>query len=316
MVSSRNHTGVKGAAMSSMLVKFEAYLLTEKRVAPNTFSAYKRDVYQLQDYMKRENNITLKKVTREHLKKFLQFLKKEGLSARTLSRKISAFKTLFSYLNRYHGWQNVAAELIFPKLEKKLPRYLQEKEVKQLFEIADRDSSSSGIRNKVMLYLMYVSGMRISELVGITVGQIQFDSNFITVRGKGGKDRMIPIPEPVMTMLKEYIETVLQKLMDRGGKRRKGDYLFPVTYAGKIKPISRQAFWAILKNLWKKSGSSKSVSPHQLRHSLATHMLKNGVDLRSLQLILGHENLSTVQIYTHLETSYLRSVYDKKHPRS
>jgi len=302
--------------MSSILVKFEAYLLTEKRVAPNTFSAYKRDIHQFEDFVKHKQKITLKKVTRKHLKKFLHHLKAEGLAARTLSRKISALKTLFSYLNRYHGWENVAAELIFPKLEKKLPRYLQEQEIEKLFEVADRDSSPSGMRNKVMLYLMYVSGMRVSELIKITVGQIQFDSNFITVRGKGGKDRMIPIPEPVMEMLKEYIETVLQKLMDRGGKRRKGDYLFPVTYAGKVKPISRQAFWSILKGLWKKTGSTKSVSPHQLRHSLATHMLKNGVDLRSLQLILGHENLSTVQIYTHLETGYLRNVYDKKHPRS
>jgi len=302
--------------MSSILVKFEAYLLTEKRVSQNTFSAYKRDVYQFADYIKTEHKLTLKKVTREHLKKFLHFLNDQGLSARTLSRKISALKILYAYLNRYHGWKNCAAELIFPKLEKKLPRYLQEEEIEKLFEIADRDKSPVGVRNKVMLYLLYVSGMRISELISVTVGQIQFDSNFIMVRGKGGKDRMIPIPEPVMKLLKEYIETVLQKLMDRGGKKRKGDYLFPVTYAGKIKPISRQAFWSILKGLWKKTGSSKSVSPHQLRHSLATHMLKNGVDLRSLQLILGHENLSTVQIYTHLETGYLRSVYDKKHPRS
>jgi len=302
--------------MSSMLVKFEAFLLTEKRVSQNTFSAYKRDVYQLQDFLKAKQKVTLKKAKREHLKKFLHHLKTEGLSARTLSRKISALKTLFAYLHRYHNWDNVADELIFPKLEKKLPRYLQEQEVEKLFEIADRDRSTSGMRNKVMLYLMYVSGMRISELVGITVGQIQFDSNFITVRGKGGKDRMIPIPEQVMGLLKDYIDTVLPELVDHGGRRKKGDFLFPVIYAGKLKPISRQAFWAILKGLWKKTGSSKSVSPHQLRHSLATHMLKNGVDLRSLQLILGHENLSTVQIYTHLETGYLRNVYDKKHPRS
>lgn len=302
--------------MSSILVKFEAYLLTEKRVAQNTFSAYKRDVYQFADYIKQEQKVALKKVTREHLKKFLYYLNAQGIAARTLSRKISALKTLYAYLNKYHGWQNCADELIFPKLEKKLPRYLQEEEIGKLFEIADRDSSLNGIRNKVMLYLMYVSGMRISELINVTVGQIQFDSNFITVRGKGGKDRMIPIPELIMEMLKEYIETVLRQLMDRGGKKRKGDYLFPVTYAGKIKAISRQAFWVILKALWKKTGSSKSVSPHQLRHSLATHMLKNGVDLRSLQLILGHENLSTVQIYTHLDTGYLRKVYDKKHPRS
>ncbi len=302
--------------MESMLTKFEAYLLTEKRVSQNTFAAYKRDVRQLVDFLKRVCHTSLDKAKRDHLKRFLHYLNGEGLAARSMARKISSLKVLFSYFHRYHGWENIADELIFPKLEKKLPRYLQEKEIEKLFDVADRDKSAIGTRNKVMLYLLYVSGMRISELISLTVGQIQFDSNLITVTGKGGKGRMIPIPAQMMTLLKDYVDTVLSALLDKGGKKRKGDFLFPVSYCGKIKAISRQAFWTILKKLWKKTGIEKTISPHQLRHSLATHMLKNGVDLRSLQLILGHENLSTVQIYTHLETGYLRKVYDKKHPRS
>ncbi len=197
-----------------------------------------------------------------------------------------------------------------------MPRYLSEDEIEKLLAVADNEKSNVGLRNKVMLYLLYVSGMRVSELISLTVGQVQFDSNFITVSGKGGKSRMIPIPADMMTLLKAYVENVLSALLDKGGRRKKNDILFPVTYAGKVKSITRQAFWALLKNMWKKTGIEKTISPHQLRHSLATHMLKNGVDLRSLQLILGHENLSTVQIYTHLETGYLRKVYDKKHPRS
>jgi len=302
--------------MNSIITKFEAYLLTEKRVSENTFNAYKRDVHQFVDYLKTIHRIPFKKAAKKEVKAFLHHLNKEGLAARSLSRKISALKTLYTYLHTYHRWENLADELIFPKLEKRLPRYLQEDEVEKLFEVAERDTSEIGIRNKVMLYLMYVSGMRISEMVNLTVGQIQFDSNFITVSGKGGKGRMIPIPQPVMDLLKEYTETVLQVFLAKGKKKRKGNFLFPVIYGGKLKPISRQAFWTILKGLWKKTGFSRSISPHQLRHSLATHMLKNGVDLRSLQLILGHENLATVQIYTHLETGYLRKVYDKKHPRS
>lgn len=302
--------------MESMLTKFEAYLLTEKRVSQNTFAAYKRDIHQFVGFLRAEHKIDLKKASRTHVKGFLHHLNDTGLAARSMSRKISSLKVLYSYLHTYHGWENCADNLIFPKLEKRLPRYLQETEIGALFEVADRDTSDIGLRNKVMLYLLYVSGMRVSELINLTVGQIQFDSSLITVSGKGGKGRMIPIPKPITHMLKQYVDTTLKVFMSKGNKKRKGHYLFPVNYGGKIKPISRQAFWGILKALWKKTGIEKSISPHQLRHSLATHMLKNGVDLRSLQLILGHENLSTVQIYTHLETGYLRKVYDKKHPRS
>jgi len=305
--------------MESMIVKFEAYLLTEKRVSQNTFMAYKCDVHQFLDFLYREYRVSLEKATREQIKSFLHHLSASGLAARSMSRKISTLKVLFNYLHVYHGWENKSDDLIFPKLEKRLPRYLDEPEIEKLLEVADLDTSSIGLRNKVMLYLLYVSGMRISELINLTVGQVQFDSNFVTVVGKGGKSRIIPIPKEMMNLLKEYVDTILPVLMSKEsqkGKRKKGDFLFPVIYAGRLKPLSRQAFWSLLKKLWKKTGIEKTISPHQLRHSLATHMLKNGVDLRSLQLILGHENLSTVQIYTHLDTGYLRKVYDKKHPRS
>ena len=302
--------------MEPMLTKFEAYLLTEKRVSSNTFSAYKCDVRQFVYYLRAEHRMGLKKATRKEAKGFVHHLHASGLAARSLSRKISSLKVLYAYLHRYHQWENCADNLIFPKLEKRLPRYLQESEIAILFEIASRDTSTIGIRNKVMLYLLYVSGMRISELINLTVGQVRFDTKFIVVSGKGGRGRMIPIPEQMMDLLKKYIEQVLGLLIKKGNKKRRINHLFPVVYGGKVKPMSRQSFWWILKALWKKTGIQRSISPHQLRHSLATHMLKNGVDLRSLQLILGHENLSTVQIYTHLEIGYLRKVYDKKHPRS
>lgn len=302
--------------MELFLTKFEAYLLTEKCVSENTFVAYKRDVHQFADFLRIECRIDLKNATRKHVKSFLHYMNGTGLAARSLSRKISSLKVLFAYLHRYHGWENCADDLIFPKLEKRLPRYLREDEIEILFEVANRDLSPNGVRNKVMLYLLYVSGMRISELISLKVCHIQFDTGFITVSGKGGKGRMIPVPKAMITLLKRYVDEVLGTLTSKKDKGRKVDYLFPVIYGGKVKPITRQAFWVILKALWKKTGISKNISPHQLRHSLATHMLKNGVDLRSLQLILGHENLSTVQIYTHLETGYLRKVYDKKHPRS
>jgi len=302
--------------MEHILNKFEAYLLTEKRVSENTFSSYKRDVHQLALFLRGECQVSLENTTRDHLKNFLYHLKKNGQSARTMSRKISSIKVLYNYLSKYLGWKNIADDLTFPKLEKRLPQYMTEKEIQRLFEVAEQDSSDAGVRNKVMLYLLYVSGMRISEMVNLCIAQIQFDTGFISVSGKGGKGRIIPIPQPIMELLKKYINETLERLVSKGTKKLKNNYLFPIIYAGKVKPISRQAFWSILKAIWKRSGSKKSISPHQLRHSLATHMLKKGVDLRSLQMILGHENLSTVQIYTHLEVSYLREVYDKKHPRA
>jgi len=312
--------------VEQVLNKFEAYLLTEKRVSESTFEAYMRDVRQLVLFFKGEYKIDLKEAKREHLKGFLLFLKQKNSSSRTMSRKISAIKVLYTYLSTYLDWKNVANNLIFPKLEKKLPQYLTEQEIEELFEVAERDNTLIGQRNKMMLYLLYVSGMRISEMVNLQVSQIQFDSGFITVSGKGGKGRVIPIPKPMLAMLEGYVDKILPQLIgkktnknNKTGKNKKKiktNYLFPVIYAGKIKTISRQNFWVILKDLWVKTGNQKNISPHQLRHSLATHMLRKGVDLRSLQMLLGHENLSTVQIYTHLDISYLRDVYDKKHPRA
>jgi len=295
--------------------RFIAYLLTEKRVSHNTFAAYRRDIQQFMFFIK-QNDLALEKLSVKDLKGFLKYLKDLELSARSMSRKISSLKTFYGYLEHHLGWVNLAIELTFPKLEKRLPSYLSEAEIEALLKVASADGTDQAIRNKVMLYLLYVSGMRISELINLHLSDIHFDTGFIAVTGKGGKGRMIPVPQAMLAMLKEYLDTVHRNFTTKKTKRRATDYLFPISYGGRIKPITRQAFWGILKSLWKKTGSAKKISPHKLRHSLATHMLKNGADLRSLQLLLGHENLSTVQIYTHLETSYLRSVYDKKHPRS
>lgn len=298
-----------------ILTKFCAYLLTEKRVATNTFNAYRRDIEQFVDYLVR-NKLNVMVIKLAEVKEFLAHLKELHMSAKSMSRKISSLKTFFNYMSQHHNVENLAEHLTFPKVEKRLPSYLSEKEVEKLLQVAQSDTSNAGIRNKTMLYLLYTSGMRITELTTLKVSNIHFDTGFIAVSGKGGKGRMIPIPQFMMQMLKKYLETTHRTFTNSKGKHRPTDYLFPVFYAGKVKPISRQAFWTILKKMWAKTGNKRSISPHKLRHSLATHMLKNGADLRSLQLLLGHENLSTVQIYTHVETSYLRKVYDKKHPRS
>lgn len=295
--------------------KFESYLLTQKRVSDNTFGAYKRDINQLIQFLITQK-IELTDLTITHLKSFLVHLNENAIGARSLTRKVSALKAFFVYLNERFGIANLAAELHVPKIEKKLPEYLQEEEIQKLFAAAQEGQTAHDIRNKVMLYLLYVSGMRVSELVNLKTSDLHFDTGVVHVQGKGGKQRIIPLPHPIMNMLKEYITDTHPELIYQKGIQSKTDYLFPIRYAGALKPISRQAFWIILNELCAKSGISQTISPHKLRHSLATHMLKNGADLRSLQILLGHENIATVQIYTHLETSHLRVIYDKKHPRS
>lgn len=302
--------------MNLILSKFEAYLFAEKRVARNTLSAYMQDIQQFSIFLK-SREVDLQSVSIKELKLFLQFLKEDqNLGARSMARKISSLKVFFKYLNRQFGFDNLALDLTFPKIEKRLPNYLSEEDIEKLLDHAQKDHTDLGIRNKIILYLLYITGMRISELVSLTISNIQFDTGFISVNGKGGKGRLVPIPASLITDIKTYLNSVHSRLLGKKSEFRSTDYLFPVLYSGKIKHISRQAFWIILKKIAVSAGIKAPLSPHKLRHSLATHLLKKGANLRSLQLLLGHENLSTVQIYTHVDTGYLRKIYDKYHPRS
>lgn len=300
--------------MESVVTRFEAYLLTEKRVALNTFQAYKHDLGQLIQFL-REKDLTLEQVTLKDLKEFLKQLKRQNMSARSMARKISSIKHFFVWAHELLAWKNTAHELHAPKLEKRLPQFLTEHDIEKLFTSVQPDRSDIGFRNSVMLYLLYVSGMRVSELTNLRLSDIHFDTGFIHIQGKGGKGRMIPIPQTMLTLLRDYIATYHQSIRAKH-EANAPDYLFPVCYGGILKPISRQSFWLILKAMCSKAGIQTHVSPHTLRHSLATHLLKKGANLRSLQLLLGHEHLSTVQMYTHVETDHLRKIYDKKHPRA
>jgi integrase/recombinase XerD len=303
--------------MEYQITQFEAYLLAQKRVSNNTHVSYMNDVNQLAGYLKHKHSTDFQNATIKELKSFLQFLKeKQKSSPRSMARKISSIKVLYKFLQQNYNIPNIANELSFPKIEKKLPNYLNEEEIEQLLDYATKNKTDISIRNKVMLYLLYTTGMRISELCNLKISNIQFDTGFISVHGKGGKGRMIPVPQTILKDIQIYLDTVHAKLIGRNNTYRANDYLFPVLYAGKIKNISRQAFWIILKKMAKASGINQKISPHKLRHSLATHLLRKGANLRSLQLLLGHENLSTVQIYTHIDTGYLRKIYDKYHPRS
>lgn len=298
-----------------LLEAFERYLLTEKRVAKNTFDSYVCDLHQFETFLN-EENILLKTAHAEELKKFVYHLKNQGMSARSMARKISCVKSMFHYLQEFHGFSNIAQELLLPRLEKKLPHYLTEEQLDSLFLYAQQQSGAYAERNCLMLVVLYASGMRISELVELKKQDLDLGQGLITVHGKGSKERLVPLPLPVVAKLQSYLNSTYKNLLVKNKQTYTTPYVFPVFYKDALRPMSRQLFWLYLKKIAVGAGIPSSLSPHQLRHSLATHLLKKGAHLRSLQLLLGHEQLSTVQIYTHVETSHLRTLYDRFHPRA
>jgi len=301
--------------MKQLYNKFEQYLMTEKMLASNTVQAYRSDIDQCIDFLQKQGCVTFHDVTINHVKEFLYHLRMTlKITARSSSRKLSSLKSLCKYAQKYHDFHDFTFNVAFPKLEKKLPKFLTQDQVLQLFAAAKVDTTPSGHRNHVMIALAYVCGVRVSELIEITRTNINFHDKLVHVSGKGGKQRIIPLPESVSSLLQVYLNESQPYLFKN--MTIDSDYLFPILYAGKIKPMTRQGFWIILKDVVKKAGLPETTSPHVLRHSIATHLLKKGANLRLLQMVLGHEKLETVQIYTHVEVSHLRKLYDAKHPRA
>ncbi len=303
--------------LQDVVGQFETFLLTERRVAHNTFLAYKRDLEQFELFLG-GGEIGFSTIQKKHLSSCLKSLKDQGLNAKSLSRKISTLRLFFKYLNEHHHVPNIAKNLVFPKIDQNLPTYLTQAEIEQLLLAANKDLSPKGVRNKVMLYLLYATGMRVSELVSMTVDQILFDTGFLKILGKGSKERHIPLPRNILELLHYYLDHIYPTLLPEKALvlQQKKQYLFAALYNNQIKPLSRQSLWLNLRKILQHAGITKNISPHSLRHSLATHLLQQGADLRSLQMLLGHQSLSTVQIYTHLGDAQIRKIYDKKHPRA
>ncbi len=311
--------------LNEAVTNYSSYLLSEQCVSRNTFDAYLGDLKQFVDFFSSKDLIEqgvviwCGQITTDHIKQFLKFLQQHEISARSRSRKISCLRKFFEYVSKHESYgvvKNPMSSIVLPKLEAKLPEFLTESETEQLLKTAFNAKTPAEIRNKVMLYVLYTCGLRITELVSLRTCNVDFSSGFITINGKGGKERLVPLQADVALLLQDYLENVYPQLGSQKTDRLLSDLLFPVYYGGVTKALTRQSFWIYLKKLSKLAGIHKEISPHQLRHSLATHLIKNGADLRSLQLLLGHEHLETVQIYTHLETTHLRKIYDAKHPRS
>lgn len=297
--------------MNELLTKFEVYLLTQQLASPATLSAYMTDLRQLFSFLDEPSDI--RSITKTDLIDFLQSLKVHGCTARTMARKVASLKAFFGWTAQQLNCSNPAHLLVSPKLEKRLPIYLTEAEVQQLLTTACTDTAPHALRNSLLLSMLYAGGLRISELTNLCWTAIRVDEALLQVKGKGNKERLIPLPDSIIQQMLTYRQNYFAHFVQEHGEC---PYIFPVFYGGTARPISRQAVWVILKQLCHASGIKRKISPHTLRHSLATHLLQQGAHLRSLQTLLGHENIATVEVYTHLDTSHLRTVYDKKHPRS
>lgn len=301
--------------MQLLYQKFEQYLMTEKRVSSNTIQAYQSDIQQAMSFLEKQGCTTFHHVTPEHIKEYIYHVRMTlKISARSVSRKLSALKSFCRYAQKYHQYNDFTFNVAFPKLEKKLPKFLTQDQVMQLFLIAQKDTTPQGHRNHVMITLAYVCGLRVSELIALTRSNINFDDRLLHIAGKGGKQRIVPLTPEVVALLQDYLHQSQPYLFKHSTVDT--EYLFPVLYADSVKPMTRQSFWGILKDIVILAGLPENTSPHVLRHSIATHLLKKGANLRLLQMALGHEQLETVQVYTHVEVSHLRKLYNTYHSRA
>lgn len=286
---------------------FLEYLSVEKGLAPNTLKAYSQDLKKLFLFLRKEK-IDLEKAQEEDLIKFIHHQRRAELSARSLARVLSSVKVFYKFLI-LDGIlkKNPAINLSSPKLWFTLPKFLTLKEVDLLLEQPDL-KDKRGVRDKAMLEILYAAGLRVTELITLKMNDINLDAGFVLCRGKGGKERIVPLGRSAVEALRRYLEEGRIKF-----KKTESEFIFLTSWG---REFTRQGFWKLLKKYALQAGLDTKISPHVLRHSFATHLLEGGADLRSVQLMLGHSQITTTQIYTHVSRKQLRKLYDKYHPRA
>ena len=286
---------------------FLEYLTVELGLSSNTKLAYKRDIEHFQSKIQKH----MRQVKREDIITYMQFLKISRYAATSIARKLAALKAFYRFMTA-EGYVAVdPAEIIEAGTRgTKLPRVLNLNEVEKLLEAPDLNSSE-GYRDRAMLEMLYATGMRVSELVNLTVANVNLNMKYVIAFGKGSKERIIPLGQIALKFVETYLNVVRPKLLHSNNKS--DQHLFLTVYG---KGMTRQRFWQIIKDYGHQAELRKELSPHILRHSFATHLLDNGADLRSVQELLGHSDISTTQIYTHLTNKRLRAIYDKAHPRA
>jgi len=293
----------------TQLDQFLQFLAVERRLSDNTIDSYSSDLSFFLQYLQQGKIIKPEQINAGHLRSFLDNCHRRGHASRTISRRISAIRAFFRYLLQEKIILSDPTKLIdLPKAGRPLPKFLTLEEVSQLLALSVSRKNPLSIRNGAMLHLLYATGLRASELVKIPVNAINLNPGYVRVIGKGSKERFIPLGETARERIMDYLLHGRPLLL----KKKSSPFLFLTRQA---KAMSRNRFWQIIQETVLQVGIRKKTSPHVLRHSFATHLLEHGADLRSVQMMLGHADISTTQIYTHVDGERLKSIHKKFHPR-
>ncbi len=295
--------------MEGLLDSFLSYLVVEKGLSENTLESYGRDVRKFLSFIEKNGISSVEEIKYNHILDFLSHFKEQGFTATTIVRNIVSIKQFFKYLQMEKILkEDPTAHIRTPKMKKSIPGVITLDDVEQILSAPD-ESAPEGLRDTAMIEVLYATGIRVSELIGLKLNDVNFELGFVVVYGKGSKERIVPMGDKAKNKLLQYLKDSRPALL----KSREAKALF-VTRRGK--GMTRQGFWKIIKNYAIKAGITKKISPHTLRHSFATHLLERGADLRTIQLMLGHSDISTTQIYTHVESERLKEIHKKYHPRS
>jgi len=294
--------------MTDYVSQYRNYLAEEKHASANTLSSYIRDLNQFQSWLMRKGSMDLRKVKKENVTEYLAHMTQEGKSPATVTRGIASIKSFYAYMVLSGVMRaNPAKEVSAAKVDRKVPEILTNKEV-ELFLEQPKCVDEKGYRDHAMLELLYATGIRVSELIGLDVSDVNLTVGFIRCRGKE-KERIIPLYQAAVKALQDYLRDIRPRIV----ASEEETSLF-VNMNGER--MSRQGFWKIIKYYQEKAEIEKEITPHTLRHSFAVHLLQNGADLRSIQEMLGHADISSTQIYAHVVKKQLNDIYHKAHPRA
>ena len=298
-----------GADVSALVDAYLSHLAVERRLSPNTVESYGRDLSQLSVAAAGVAQ-TLESLDRRTIEEAVRQLMAEGRSPRSVARAVACYRGFYRFLVvSGHRQDNPAVDVRAPRAWKTLPKFLSLEEVDRLLASPDT-SDARGVRDRALIEVFYATGLRVSEMVALRQQDLNLESGYLTCMGKGRKQRLVPIGDEAAAWLARYIAEARPALL----KRRSSPKLFVNARGGA--GLTRVGFWKILKNYGRLANLPRMLSPHVLRHSFATHLLERGADLRAIQMMLGHSDLSTTQIYTHILDARLRAVYDKFHPRT
>jgi integrase/recombinase XerD len=299
-------------ALDSAIDLYLDYLRVERSLSNNTLLAYARDLSKFASHIERQST-PIRNIDLSAISSWMTHLSRSGLSPRSLSRSLSAVRGLLRFLVREgHIDQDPTDRAARPRAGRRLPKALSERDVLTLLE-APTKTTARGLRDRTMLALMYACGLRVSEIIELQLGDIDLQRGIVTVLGKGQKRRLVPIAETVLERVLLYLRALGDSPMVHVPQSPHKPYLFPSPRGGRL---TRQGFWKIVRGYAAASGIRGSVYPHRLRHSFATHLLLGGADLRSVQMLLGHANISTTEIYTHVTRDHVHRAYRRSHPRA